>query len=101
MRGLPQLLDCAPQRLTVRVQPGPYIADSGHAPGHLLERERLRTDVTALHLLPRAGRGDRRAALRPHGIRSGVRRMELVTTGVDQNATAAIRLKNSCVNVSG
>ena len=60
----PQLLNRAPQRPPALAHVRPQVADLGDARGHRPQRERLRADVAALDLLPRARRRHRRAGLR-------------------------------------
>jgi hypothetical protein len=56
------------------------------------QRERPRTDVAALELLPGAGSGDGRPGLRAHRVRGGQRRAVAVSTCVDVDAPGAVRL---------
>src|SRR5262245_18262676 len=58
-------------------------------PAHGPQPDRLWPHGTALDLLPRTRRRDGRVRLRPHRVRRGVRRPELVPPGIHENPPTA------------
>src|SRR5207342_2461159 len=70
----------------------PHIADPLHAFEDVPYCERGGLDLTALDLLPRAGRRHGRAAARPCGVSRSKRRVIAVSAGIDIDAPASIDL---------